>query len=89
MIHLKNESVYQDMMRGNLVFPSTSGVNNYHFHHEKQHMALETGSDNVSSAVSITKSSVNDPSVHDTQALKVGWNASSFAANSRVFILFE
>jgi hypothetical protein len=75
-LHLNNETVYQDMMRGNLVFPSTSGVNNYSFHHEKNHNALETGSDNVTSSVSISKAVVNGPSVHTTQALEIGWNAS-------------
>lgn len=75
-LHLNNESVYQDMMRGNLVFPSTAGINNYHFHHEKQHLSLENGNDNTSASVSVVKSSVAGPSVHTSQALKVGWNAS-------------
>ena len=74
-IHLNNETVYLDMLRGNLVFPSTAGVNNYNFHHEKNHFVLETGIDSMSGSVGVTKSSVTGPSIHTTQALQVGWNA--------------
>ncbi|WP_417446158.1 hypothetical protein [Kangiella sp.] len=77
LIHLKGESVYQDMLRGNLSFPSTAGVNNYHFHHEKIHQKVEAGSDNTSSSSGVVKSSVNGPSIHTTQALQAAWNASS------------
>lgn len=77
LIHLKGESVYQDMLRGNLSFPSTAGVNNYHFHHEKIHQKVEDGSDNTTSSTAVSKWSVNGPSVHSTQALQVGWGSSS------------
>ncbi len=77
LIHLKGASVYQDMLRGNLTFPSTAGLKNYAIHHEKIHQKVEDGSDNVSSAFGISKTSISGPSIHTTQALRAGWSAST------------
>lgn len=77
LIHLKGESVYQDMLRGNLKFPSLAGVSNYNFHHEKTHQKVEAGFDNVSSSSAVSKTSINGPSIHTTQALRAGWGSSS------------
>jgi len=75
-IHLNNEIVYEDMLRGRLVFPSTAGFKIYNFRHEKNHSKLEDGTA-ITPAVTtnVTKSSVAGPSVHDTQAMMVTWTA--------------
>lgn len=73
-IHLKNETVYEDMLRGKLVFPSFAGRKIYPIRHEKQHSKLESGS--AAGAVASAGATVNianSPSVHQTQAVRVGW----------------
>ena len=77
LIHLKGESVYQDMLRGNLTFPSTAGVKNYPMHHEKIHQKVENGNDNVSSVTGVAKTSLSGPSIHTTQALRASWSSST------------
>jgi hypothetical protein len=73
-IHLNNELVYMDMMRGKLSFPSTAGRKIYAFHHEKMHSKLEDGTNmGAAAAGGATLMSVNNPSVHQTAALQVGW----------------
>jgi hypothetical protein len=75
-IHLNGETVYLDMMRGKLKFPSTSGYNIFPYHHEKNHSKIEAGAGNLAVASGgANVASVNSPSVHQTQAIQVGWNA--------------
>lgn len=76
-IHLNGESVYEDMLRGRLTFPSTAGFKIYHFHHEKNHSKFESGSGAGAVATDATKTSVSGPSVHVTQALKVQWTGNT------------
>lgn len=78
-IHLNNEQVYEDMLRGQLIFPSTAGFKIYHFRHDKNHSKIENGSgSNVTAPVApvtaVTFSSISGPSVHDSQALQVNWS---------------
>ena len=78
-IHLNNEQVYEDMLRGQLIFPSTAGFKIYHFRHEKDHSKIENGSGtNVTTptapATAVTTDSILGPSVHDSQALQVNWS---------------
>ncbi len=78
-IHLNNEQVYEDMLRGQLIFPSTAGFKIYHFRHEKDHSKIEGGSGTnvttpVAPATAATYSSITGPSVHDSQVLQVNWS---------------
>jgi hypothetical protein len=72
--HVNNESVYDDMLRGKLSFPSFAGRKIYPIRHEKQHTKFEsgTGSGAVAGA-GATVTSVASPSVHQTQAIRVSW----------------
>lgn len=74
-IHLKNEVVYEDMLRGKLTFPSTAGYKIYPMRHEKSHSKLENGSGSIATASGgATVVSVGPTfSVHNTQAIRVGW----------------
>jgi len=74
-LHLNGETVYADMLRGNLSFPSTAGLKLYHMHHEKSHQKHESGAATAPSPSGLTKSSVSGPSQHSTQAMKVNWTA--------------
>lgn len=73
--HLLNEDVYEDMFRGLLVFPSTAGRKIYHFRHEKNHLKLEAGAGAGTPTTGVTESSVINPSVHATQAVRLNWSA--------------
>jgi hypothetical protein len=77
-VHLKNEIVYEDMLRGKLVFPSFAGRKIYPIRHEKQHSKLERGTA-VGAVASggATIVSVSSPSVHQTQVVRVGWPSGS------------
>ena len=73
-IHLNNEIVYEDMLRGKLKFPSIAGRKIYPMRHEKLHSKLENGSGGAAVASGgATVTSVSSPSVHQTQAIRVGW----------------
>lgn len=81
-VHLNNEVVYEDMLRGRLIFPSTAGFKIYHFRHEKNHSKIEDGGGThvtapTSPATAAATNPVSGPSVHVTQALKVDWSAST------------
>lgn len=76
-IHLLGESVYEDMLRGQLVFPSTAGFKIYPTRHEKLHAKLDDGSLNGTAADGATASSVSGPSAHSTQAIELGWSSSA------------
>jgi hypothetical protein len=72
--HLLGESVYEDMLRGRLVFPSTGGFKIYPLRHEKSHTRHESGTGSPASS-GVTVTSVSGPSVHVTQALQVTWTS--------------
>jgi hypothetical protein len=74
-IHLKNEVVYEDMLRGRLTFPSTAGYKIYPMRHEKSHSKLENGSGSIATASGGAAVVSVGPtfSVHSTQAIRVGW----------------
>jgi hypothetical protein len=74
-LHLNSETVYADMLRGRLIFPSTAGFKIYNMRHEKQHSKVESGT-GLATSSSVVSTSVAGPSVHVTQALQVGWNSS-------------
>lgn len=75
-IHLLNEIVYEDMLRGQLVFPSTAGYKIYHMRHEKNHEKVENGaSSSATPSAGVTVTPVIGPSVHTTAALQVRWTA--------------
>jgi hypothetical protein len=75
-IHLNNELVYEDMLRGKLTFPSIAGRKIYPIHHEKLHTKIEQGIGAAAiGAGGATVVSVSSPSVHQTQAIKVTWSS--------------
>ena len=75
-IYLNNETVYQDMMRGRLDFPSTAGFQIYPLHHEKNHARMVSGSTNgLVPSVNASVASVNNPAPHQTQAVRMNWTA--------------
>jgi hypothetical protein len=75
-IHLLGETVYEDMLRGQLIFPSTAGFKIFYERHEKVHSKIEAGT-NVGTAASLTAASVTNPSVHRTQAVQLDWTSSA------------
>ncbi len=77
-IHLNNEIVYEDMLRGKLKFPSIAGRKIYAMRHEKSHSKMEDGN-GVGAVASggATVVSVSGPSVHQSQAIQVGWSSGS------------
>ena len=84
-LHLKNETVYGDMMRGRLVFPSFSGFKIYPTHHENQHSRLVSGNAAAfTGAGAITLASINNPAPHQTQVVRVGWTAGTATATHTV-----
>ncbi len=78
LIHLKNEAVYEDMLRGRLTFPSTAGFKIFPMRHEKVHAKLENGTSGLAtpSAGSTVVAVGPSFSVHQTRALQMGWSAS-------------
>lgn len=74
--NLKSETVYEDMLRGNLTFPSFAGRKVYAFRHESLHQRIESGSGAGAPNATATELSLT-PSVHDTAAVRIGWSAGS------------
>lgn len=72
---LIGETVYEDMLRGRLVFPSTAGLKNYHFRHESDHSRIEGGAGTGGTAAGMTKSSVSLGIPHQTDALELEWTS--------------
>lgn len=84
-LHLKNETVYADMLRGRLVFPSFAGFKLYPIHHENQHSRLVSGNAaSFAGSGAIALASVNNPAPHQTQAVRVGWTAGTATATHTV-----
>jgi len=73
-IHLLGETVYEDMLRGRLNFPSTAGRKIFNFRHEKMHSKLESGTNSGVVSGAATAGSVTNPSVHRTQAVLINWS---------------
>lgn len=74
--NLLSETVYNDMLRGNLTFPSFAGRKVYAFHHESQHSRIESGTGAGSPNATATEMTAT-PYPHDTSAVRVGWSAGS------------
>lgn len=75
-IHLLNEVVYEDMLRGLLTFPSTANYKLYHMRHEISHLKVDNGSgSDASASAGVTLTPTVGPSVHTTAALQVRWTA--------------
>jgi hypothetical protein len=75
-MHLNNETVYADMLRGGLTFPSTAGHKIYAVRHESSHSKVDDGTGiNGAASGGATTASVNPPSVsvHVTTAARVDW----------------
>jgi hypothetical protein len=74
---LNHEILYDDMFRGRLTFPSFAGHKIYPIRHEQNNSKFENGSGaGAVAAAGATVTSVASPSVHQTQAIQVGWSAS-------------
>ena len=72
--YLNNETVYEDMQRGRLTFPSTAGRKAYAFRHETQHSTLDAGNGGggVASGGSVF-ASVQATTPHQTLVTRLGW----------------
>jgi len=74
-VHLLGETVYEDMLRGRLIFPSTAGFKIFPIRHETSHTRLEDGSGAGASPSGLTATATLGPSVHVTEALAIEWNS--------------
>ncbi|QSQ24388.1 hypothetical protein JY651_05345 [Pyxidicoccus parkwayensis] len=84
-LHLNNETVYADMMRGQLVFPSFAGFKIYPTHHENQHSRLSSGaSADFAGAGALTMANVTNPAPHQTQVVRMNWTAGTATATRTV-----
>jgi len=76
-IHLTGDTIYENLMRGDMPFPSLSGFKIYYFHHEANNLVLETGAGAGAPNGAITAGSVAGPSVHVSTALDIEWTANT------------
>ncbi|RKG60749.1 hypothetical protein D7X30_07450 [Corallococcus sp. AB011P] len=84
-LHLRNETVYADMLRGTLEFPSTAGFKIYTTHHEKVHTRLNSGAASAfTPGGAITLSTVVNPSPHQTDVVRANWTAGTATATFTV-----
>ncbi|RKH45508.1 hypothetical protein [Corallococcus llansteffanensis] len=84
-IYLKNETVYADMMRGQLTFPSTAGFKIYATHHENSHTRLNSGSTaGFTSAGPLTLANASNPAPHSTSVLRATWTGNTATATFTV-----
>lgn len=76
-VHLLDETVYQEVLRGRLVFPSTAGYKVYAIHHETSHAKLLSGGvpAGLTGAAGATVASATNPSPHQTVTTRIGWPA--------------
>lgn len=79
-------SVYEDMLRGTLIFPSTAGYKIYSERHEANHTKLLSGGAPAAlvAAGGATVASVNNPTPHQTAATQIGWSAATATATYTV-----
>jgi hypothetical protein len=74
---LAGETVYDDMLRGRLVFPSTAGFKVYATRHETNHARLLSGGTaGLVAAGGATLTSTSNPSPHQTTVTRIGWPGS-------------
>lgn len=75
--HLRGMTVYEEALRGRLVFPSTAGYKVYATRHETDHAKLLPGGvpASLTAAGGATLASATNPSPHQTLATRVGWGA--------------
>lgn len=73
---LLSEVVYEDLLRGQMTFPSTAGRKIYSFRHEKNHLKVDAGTAAGTASGGATAIVVANPSVHQTQADRLGWSGS-------------
>ncbi|TFG52452.1 MAG: hypothetical protein E4H37_05935 [Gemmatimonadales bacterium] len=77
-VHLTGETVYEDMLRGRLVFPSTAGRKIYAVRHEKIHSRLMSGNPaGWTPAGGASATTVSNPSPQQTQVALVAWSSST------------
>jgi hypothetical protein len=76
--HLLGETVYQDVFRGRLVFPSTASYKLYAVRHETSHSRLLSGGvpAGLVAASGATAAAASNPSPHQTSVTQLGWPAS-------------
>ena len=73
-VYLVNHTVYLDMLRGRLTFPSFAGYSIYPMHHEKAHARLVSGSTAGLNPVNgTTLATVTNPAPHQTQVVRMNW----------------
>ena len=72
-VHLNGETVYEDMLRGGLHFPSTAGFKIHPFHHETNHLKVESGGNTGTAAGGATTAVASGTNVHSTPNAKVTW----------------
>ena len=78
LAYLKNETVYLDMLRGKLAFPSLGGRKIYAFHNEKQNAKVDSGGGaGGTSGGGATVAAIPNPSVHETEVRRIGWATSA------------
>lgn len=75
--HLRGMSAYDDMLRGQLAFPSTAPGKIYHFRHETPFLKLDDGTSATPVAAGLTAAVQNGVSVHSTSVKRLTWNANS------------
>ena len=75
--HLLGQSVYDDMLRGRLTFPSTAGYKVYALRHETNHVKLLSGGvpAGLVAAGGATIVAVTNPFPHETSVTQIGWSA--------------
>jgi hypothetical protein len=73
--NLLGESVYDDLLRGGLIFPSTAGYKIYPIRHETNHTKLLSGplAAGLVGAGGATLTTVNNPVPHSTTVTRVAW----------------
>jgi hypothetical protein len=76
---LLGEDVYEDMLRGRMIFPSTAGRKIYALRHEKNYLAIDSGTLAGLASGGATAAIVNNPSVHMTQVDHLSWSAAGQA----------
>jgi hypothetical protein len=74
-VHLTGETVYDDMLRGKLDFPSFAGRKIYPERHEKNFAAVENGGNSGTAASTATVTAIASPPRHQSAAIKVAWSS--------------
>lgn len=77
-VHLLGETVYEEMLRGRLVFPATAGYKLHAIRHETSHSKLLSGGvpAGLTAAGGATVAAASNPVPHQTSVSRVGWSGS-------------